>query len=98
MMIAILITSSAMNGVGNPASHTDCSGRYSSGWTDNRQVCKWGLVFRLVQVVLCVVVGIPGCKPAVRLTRRMTPIQREIFIPSNIRRTGPHGRPADMFL
>lgn len=60
MMIAILITSSAMNGWATPPATPTAAVAYSSGWTDNRQVCKWGLVFMLVQVVLCVVVGIPA--------------------------------------
>lgn len=60
MMIAILITSSAMNGWATPPATPTAAVAYSSGWTDNRQVCKWGLVFMLVQVMLCVVVGIPA--------------------------------------
>jgi sodium-dependent dicarboxylate transporter 2/3/5 len=59
MMLAILITSSAMNGWATPPATPTAAVAYSSGWTDNRQVCKWGLVFMLVQVVLCVAVGIP---------------------------------------
>ena len=59
MMLAILITSSAMNGWATPPATPTAAVAYSSGWTDNRQICRWGLVFMFVQVVLCVVVGIP---------------------------------------
>lgn len=59
MMLSILITSSAMNGWATPPATPTAAVAYSAGWSDNRMVLCWGLVFMLVQVILCILVGVP---------------------------------------
>ena len=59
MMLSILITSSAMNGWATPPATPTAAVAYSVGWSDNRMVLRWGLIFMLVQVILCILVGVP---------------------------------------
>lgn len=59
LMLAILITSSAMNGWATPPASPTAAVAYSIGWSDNRAILKWGLLFMTVQVVLCIIVGVP---------------------------------------
>ncbi len=59
MLLSILITSSAMNGWATPPATPTAAVAYSAGWSDNRMILCWGLVFMLVQVILCILVGVP---------------------------------------
>ena len=58
-MLSILITSSAMNGWATPPATPTAAVAYSVGWSDNRMVFRWGMIFMLVQVILCILVGVP---------------------------------------
>ena len=59
MLVAILVTSSAMNGWATPPATPTAAVAYSAGWSDNRMVFKWGMIFMTVQIIICVAVGIP---------------------------------------
>ena len=62
MLVAILVTTSAMNGWATPPATPTAAVAYSSGWTDNRQVFRWGMLFMTVQIIICAGVGIPMAK------------------------------------
>lgn len=59
MLVAVLITNSAMNGwATSPASPT-AAVAYSTGWADEKQILKWGLTIMFVHIVFCMVIGVP---------------------------------------
>ena len=59
MLVSILITASSQNGwATSPASPT-AAVAYASGWGNVKSILKWGLIIMLMQIVICMVIGIP---------------------------------------
>ena len=59
MLVAILLTASAQNGWATSPATPTAAVAYSIGWTDEKLVLKWGMLFMLTQIVLCALVGLP---------------------------------------
>lgn len=58
-VVAVLLTSSAQNGWATPPATPTAAVAYSAGWSDHRLVLRWGMVFMVVQIIACMLIGVP---------------------------------------
>lgn len=59
MLVAVLLTASAQNGWATPPATPTAAVAYSAGWSDSGLVLKWGMVFMVVQIIVCMLIGQP---------------------------------------
>lgn len=59
MLVAILVTSSSQNGWATAPATPTAAVAYASGWGDQGMIARWGLLFMLVQIAICIALGLP---------------------------------------
>lgn len=57
MLVAILVTSSSQNGWATAPATPTAAVAYASGWGNPKAIARWGLLFMLIQIVICLVLG-----------------------------------------
>ncbi len=58
-LVAILLTASAQNGWATPPATPTAAVAYSAGWSDQKLVLRWGMIFMLAQILICMLAGQP---------------------------------------